>query len=70
MDIHCNTGKAIIDLIRDLPGLSLLWYHKNGIAKILSCVKVVRMKGVEHVSYHSNRGSKFIVTKKDGTKQI
>ena len=69
MDIHCNTGKEITDLIGDLPGLGLVWYHKHGIANILSRAKVERMKGVEHVSYHRNRGSKFIVTKKDGTKQ-
>ena len=66
MDIHCNAGKARTDLIGDLPGFGAIWYHKNGIANILSRTKVERMKGVEHVSYHTKMGRKFIVTKKDG----
>ena len=70
MDIHCNAGKASTDLIGDLPGFGPVWYHKNAITNILSLAKVEMMKGVEHVSYHTKRGSKFIVTKKDGTKQI
>ena len=70
MDIHCNSGKARTDFIGYLPGFGPVWYHKNSIANILSLAKFERMKGVEHVSYHTKRGSKFIVTKKDGTKQI
>ena len=69
MDIHFNAGKASIDLIGDLPESGLVWYHKNGIANILSIAKVERMNGVEHVSYHTKRGSKFIFTKQYGTKQ-
>ena len=70
MYIHYNADKVSTDLIGDLPGFGPVWYHKNGIANILSLTKVERMKGVEYVSYHTKRGSKFIVTKKDGTKNI
>ena len=51
-------------MVGDLAGYGTVWYHKNGIANILSLAKVSR----EHnVKIDSANGNKFEVKKKNGT---
>ena len=65
MEIHCNAGVASTNLIGDLAGYGTVWYHPNGIANILSLSRV-REHGY-HVTYDSNGGNKFLVSKPDGS---
>jgi hypothetical protein len=45
MDIHwCNAGVTRTDLIGNLPGYGIIWYHPNGIASILSLARRVKEK--------------------------
>ena len=63
MNIHCNAGISTTNMVGDLAGYGIVWYHKNGIANILSLAKVSR----EHsVKFDSANGNKFEVKKKDG----
>ena len=63
MNIHCNAGISTTNMVGDLAGYGTVWYHKNGIANILSLAKVSR----EHsVKFDSANGNKFEVKKKDG----
>jgi hypothetical protein len=39
MDIHCNAGIAITDMVGELPGYCNVWYHPEGIANIISFSK-------------------------------
>jgi len=41
MDIHCNAGTATTNLVGDLPGHGVVWFHPHGIANILSQSKVI-----------------------------
>ena len=36
MHIYCNAGKASTNWVGDLDGVGTVWFHKNGIANILS----------------------------------
>jgi hypothetical protein len=67
MDIHCNAGVTSTNLIADLPGYRVVWYHPKGIANILSLARVV-----EHcrVTYDSTDGNKFRVHKTDGATRV
>jgi hypothetical protein len=40
MNIHYNAGVTSMSLVSDLPRYGEVWYHKNGIANILSLVRV------------------------------
>jgi hypothetical protein len=63
MRIHCNAGISTTNMVGDLAGYGTVWYHKNGIANILSLAKVSR----EHnVKFDSANGNTFEVNKKDG----
>jgi hypothetical protein len=65
MKIHCNAGVATTNLIGELAGYGTVWLHTDGIANILSLSRVK-----EHgyrVTYDSNGGNKFLVTKPDGS---
>ena len=61
MEIHCNAGTATTNLVGDLPGHGVVWFHPHGIANILSLSKGFANN---HVIFDSKRGNKFIV--KDG----
>ena len=65
MDIHCNAGIASTNYVGDLPGYGMVWYHEEGIANILSLVKV---KERYRVTFDSGSTNEFIVHKDDGTK--
>ena len=68
MDIHCNAGVTSTNLIGDLPGYGTVWYHPNGIANILSLARV-RERGYK-VTFDSQHGNSFHVTKPDGTVRV
>jgi hypothetical protein len=40
MDIHCNAGVTSTNLVGDLPGYGKVWFNPNGIANILSLLRV------------------------------
>jgi len=64
MITHCNAGISTTNMVGNLVGYGMVWYHKNGIANILSLAKVNR----EHnVKIDSANGNKFEVKKKNGT---
>jgi len=50
-------------MVGDLAGYGTVWYHKNGIANILSLAKV---SSEHNVKFDSANGNKFKVKKKDG----
>ena len=68
MQIHSVGGVSQTNMIGDLPGYGTVWYHKGGIANILSLSRVCN-KGYT-VTYSSAEGNEFTVLKKDGTKRI
>jgi hypothetical protein len=40
MNIHCNAGVTTMNLVGDLAGYGEAWFHKDGIANILSLARV------------------------------
>jgi hypothetical protein len=64
MDMHCNAGVTSTNLIGDLPGYGPVWYHPNGIAKIIS---LARMKDQHRITFESENGNRFTIHKKDGS---
>jgi hypothetical protein len=67
MDIHCNAGATSTNLQGEMPGYGTVWYHKDGIANILSLSKTAAK---HRVTYDSTDGNDFKVHKDDGTTQI
>lgn len=63
MKVRCNAGVRTTDMVGDLPGYGTVWYDPDSIANILS---LKRVSEKYHVSFDSNRGSSFVVTKPDG----
>ena len=59
MDIHCTAGVTTTRLVGDLPGYGKVWYHPDGIANILSLVRV-KAKGYT-ITYNSAEGNHFKV---------
>ena len=68
MEIHCTAGVTKTDLIGDLNGYGTVWFHGDGIANILSLSRV-QAKGCK-VTFSSEDGNQFVVTKVDGSKRI
>ena len=64
LDIHCNSGSTTTDMEGDLPGYGTVWYHPSGIANILSLGRVWKQY---HITFDSEVGNRFLVTKPDGT---
>ena len=56
---HCNAGTATIDMVGDLPGFGMVWYHPEGIANILSISSV---KARFLVTYNSNKDNELIAS--------
>ena len=48
----------------DLPGYGTVWYHPSGIANILSLGRVWKRY---RITFDSEVGNRFLVTKPDGT---
>ena len=64
MAIHCNAGVTTTNLVGDLPGFGMVWYHPNGITNILS---LARVKERYWVMYDSIKANEFKVHKEYGT---
>jgi hypothetical protein len=65
MVIRCTAGTASTDMVGNLSGYGDVWYHKNGIANILSLSQVCK-KGYK-VTFSSDCDNRFTVEKHDGT---
>ena len=52
------------NMVGDLDGYGTVWYHKDGIAKILSLYKVTKNF---HVQFDSRSDNQFTVWRDDGT---
>jgi len=61
MNIQSNTGISTKNMVGELAGYGTVWYHKNGIANILSLTKVSRD---HNVKLDSANGNNFEVKKK------
>ena len=68
MNIHSTGGVSHTDMVGDLPGYGTVWYQPRGIANILSLARL-RTQGYV-ITYSSENGNEFTVTKKDGTARI
>jgi hypothetical protein len=64
LDVHCNAGTRRIHTVGDLPGYGTVWYDPDGISNILSMSRVIQKY---RVSFDSEQGNTFFVTKPDGT---
>jgi len=56
--IHCNTGRAKMNLMGDLPGYGPVWYYKDGMANIPSMYLVSELF---HVQYDNRTSNDFVV---------
>eukprot|EP00978_Attheya_sp_CCMP212_P010677 scaffold25993_cov57-Attheya_sp.AAC.1 len=65
MDIHCNAGVTSTNLVGDLAGYGMIWYHPNGIANILSLKRMIKDRGLR-MTFDSHDGNKFVVHKPGG----
>jgi Zinc knuckle len=68
MKIHSTGGVSHTDMVGELPGYGTVWYQPNGIANILSLVRLRQQVYV--ITYSSENDNAFTVTKKDGTARI
>jgi len=58
MQIHCTAGTTTTNMVTDLPGYGMVWFHPNGITNILS---LARVKAKYQVTYDSDGGNAFVV---------
>jgi hypothetical protein len=58
LKISCNAGTMTTDMIGDLDGYGVVWYHPDCIANILSLHRVSERF---HVTYDSRTNNEFIV---------
>ena len=63
LTVHCNAGTVKTNWVGDLPGYGTVWWHRGGIANILSFAKVVDRYEVEFGKHTNYR---FKVTKANG----
>ena len=64
LTVHCNAGTISTNWVGDLPGYGTVWWHRRGIANILSFAKVVDRYEVEFGKHTNYR---FKIKKPDGT---
>ena len=64
LKISCNAGTMTTDMIGDLDGYGVVWYHPDCIANILSLHRVSERF---HVTYDSRTNNEFIVWRDDGS---
>jgi hypothetical protein len=64
MTITCNAGVTTTNLIGELPGYGTVWYHRDGIANILSLARVTKK---HRVTFDSHNGNSFIIHKPNNT---
>ena len=67
LTIHTQTGKAVTKLRGTVPGYGEVWFCPDGIANILSLANVAKTM---EVTFDSNNGNQFEVTKANGKKRI
>jgi hypothetical protein len=67
MHIHCNAGVVMMNWMGDLHGYGPVWFHRNGIANILS---LARVKEKYRVTYDSVNGNEFQVQQDDGMYRV
>jgi hypothetical protein len=66
MNISCNAGVTQTNWVGDLQGYWQVWYHKKGIANILS---LSRGEEKYRITYDSAEKKQFVVLKDDGEKR-
>jgi len=64
VQIHGNPGIMHTNLIGDLPGYSVVWFHIKYICKILSLANV---KNKHKVTYDNSKGNQFVVHNPHGS---
>ena len=63
LDIHCNAGVVSTDMVGDLPGYDIVWYHPTGISNILSMSRAIK---IFMITYDSANGNEFRMHKENG----
>ena len=64
--VYCNARKVIIQTVADWPVFGEVWFHRGGIANILSLVLVKEMFCITYNSAMGTDANTFLVHKKDG----
>jgi hypothetical protein len=64
MNVRCNAGQRTTNMIGDLAGYGTVWFDPKSIANILSLSRVIEKY---HVTFDSEHGGSFLLTKPDGT---
>ena len=62
LKIRCNEGKMTTNMVGDLNRYGTVWYHKKGIANIISTYRVTTNF---HVQFDSRSDNQFIVWRED-----
>ena len=65
--MHSNGGANVTSLKGTLAGYGKVWFDPKGIANILSLSRVAKKY---RITYDSEEGNRFVVTKSDGSKRI
>ena len=68
--LHCNAEKAIVTKKGDLNGYATVWYHPEGIAKILSLNSLKKYKVTYVSSADSSANTGFILHKAKVTNYV
>eukprot|EP00536_Pseudo-nitzschia_multiseries_P018072 jgi/Psemu1/54022/gm1.54022_g len=60
LELHTNTGSAIVNTVRELPGVRTVWVHENGIANILLFHKLLDTNNfkIDYTSRPDSRGAR------------
>ena len=69
MHVYCDAGKVIIRTVADWPGFVEVWFHRGGIANILSLVLVKEMFRITYDIAMGTDANTFVVHKKDGNQR-
>ena len=67
LHLHCNAGVMSTRMMGTLPGYGPVWYHADAIANILS---LSRVREKCKVTFNSEEGNQFVVTKDDGSRRV
>ena len=66
MHVYWNARKVIIRTVSDWPGFEEVWFHRGGIANILSLDLVKEMFRITYGIAMGTDTKKIVVHKKDG----
>jgi hypothetical protein len=67
MPLSTQAGSTTTNLVGNVPGYGMVWFHPNNIANIIA---LTNMKKKHRVTYDSKKGNEFVVHKSDGTSKI